>query len=201
MTNEVTAVHAQGGFIGGKASARLGREAVDAAFRDSAPETLSPIEERLYETVFEEDCGVLWAYLKPTCPPKFTTELVSDLRNGQREVSARVQRELADGVTNRLRYQVFASRIPGVFSLGGDLALFRRCMATKDRATLRRYAMECLDIVFTNATNYELPITTISLVQGQAMGGGFEAALAANVVVAERQCKMALPEVLFNLFP
>ncbi len=201
MTNEVTAVHARGGLMGGKATARLGRDVVDAAYRDSASEDLSPIEERLYETVFEEDYGVLWAYLKPTCPPKFTTELVSDLRKGQREVSARIQRELADGVPNRLRYQVFASRVPGVFSLGGDLALFRRCIATKDRGTLRRYAMECLDIVFTNATNYELPVTTISLVQGQAMGGGFEAALAANVVVAERQCKMALPEVLFNLFP
>ncbi len=201
MTNEVTAVHAWGGFIRENGTARLGRGARDPVFRDPVSECLSPVEERLYETVFEEDFGVLWAYLKPTCAPKFTTELVSDLRQGQREVRARIQRELADGVPNRLRYQVFASRIPGVFSLGGDLALFRRCIATKDRGTLRRYAMECLDIVFTNATNYELPVTTISLVQGQAMGGGFEAALAANVVVAERQCKMGLPEVLFNLFP
>ena len=42
---------------------------------------------------------------------------------------------------------------------------------------------------------------TISLIQGQALGGGFEAALAANVVVAERQSKFGLPEVMFNMFP
>ena len=33
------------------------------------------------------------------------------------------------------------------------------------------------------------------------MGGGFEAALAGDVVVAERQSSMGFPEVLFNMFP
>ncbi|MDX1527951.1 MAG: crotonase/enoyl-CoA hydratase family protein [Gammaproteobacteria bacterium] len=201
MTNDVTAAHTRDALSGAKLNTGLGRSAADSHNRASVSEDFLELEERLYESVFEEDYGVLWAYLKPACPPKFTAELVADLRNGQREVSARVRQELANGVGNRLRYQVFASRIPGIFSLGGDLALFRRCLAIRDRGTLRRYAMDCVDIVHTNATNYELPITTISLVQGQAMGGGFEAALAANVVVAERQCKMGLPEILFNLFP
>ena len=33
------------------------------------------------------------------------------------------------------------------------------------------------------------------------MGGGFEAALSSNVIVAEKQCKFSLPEVMFNMFP
>ena len=37
--------------------------------------------------------------------------------------------------------------------------------------------------------------------QGDALGGGFESALASNVVIAEKGVKMGLPEVLFNLFP
>lgn len=201
MTNDVTVAHTRDALSSAKLTAGLGRSTAESRNRVSVSENFLELEERLYESVFEEDYGVLWAYLKPSCPPKFTSELVADLRQGQREVSARVRQEMANGEANRLRYQVFASRIPGIFSLGGDLALFRRCIATKDRSTLRRYAMDCVDIVHTNATNYELPITTISLVQGQAMGGGFEAALAANVVVAERQCKMGLPEILFNLFP
>ena len=44
-------------------------------------------------------------------------------------------------------------------------------------------------------------VTSIALVQGQALGGGFESALAANVLIAERGAKMGLPEILFNLFP
>jgi DSF synthase len=47
----------------------------------------------------------------------------------------------------------------------------------------------------------QAPITTIALVQGQAMGGGFESALSAHVLIAEKSAMMGLPEVLFNLFP
>jgi DSF synthase len=50
--------------------------------------------------------------------------------------------------------------------------------------------------------NYSCPtLTTISLVQGDALGGGFEAALASDVIVAEQSAQMGLPEILFNLFP
>src|SRR5262249_11115027 len=44
-------------------------------------------------------------------------------------------------------------------------------------------------------------LITISLVQGDALGGGFEAALASDVIIAEEQAKLGLPEILFNLFP
>jgi DSF synthase len=42
---------------------------------------------------------------------------------------------------------------------------------------------------------------TIALVQGKALGGGFECALACDYIFAERSATFALPEVLFNLFP
>jgi DSF synthase len=38
-------------------------------------------------------------------------------------------------------------------------------------------------------------------VQGDALGGGFEAALTSDVIVAEESAQMGLPEILFNLFP
>jgi DSF synthase len=126
---------------------------------------------------------------------------VSALRQGQMDVEERVRKELAAAPRDRLCYQVFASRIPGIFSLGGDLRLFRALIRARNRDVLMSYARDCIDLVYTNAVNYHLPVTTISLVQGQALGGGFEAALAANVVVAERQAKLGLPEVMFNMFP
>jgi DSF synthase len=48
---------------------------------------------------------------------------------------------------------------------------------------------------------FECGIATIALVQGKALGGGFECALACHMIVAERSATMALPETLFNLFP
>jgi len=36
---------------------------------------------------------------------------------------------------------------------------------------------------------------------GDALGGGFEAALASDIIVSEKQAQFGFPEVLFNLFP
>ena len=112
-----------------------------------------------------------------------------------------MRRETELGLSTRIRYQVFGSRVSGVFSLGGDLKLFQKLIRARDRSALTNYARECVDLVYWYAVNYKLPITTISLVQGRAMGGGLEAALAGDVVVAERQSSMGFPEVLFNMFP
>jgi DSF synthase len=39
------------------------------------------------------------------------------------------------------------------------------------------------------------------MVQGAALGGGFEAAISSSVVVAEKHVQMGMPEIMFNLFP
>ena len=109
-------------------------------------------------------------------------------------------RVVANGIFKQANYMVLASDIPGVFNLGGDLATFRQAITHQDREGLLSYAKLCIDNVWTYY-NMQAPITTISLVQGQAMGGGFESALSAHVMIAEKSALMGLPEVLFNLFP
>jgi DSF synthase len=102
-----------------------------------------------------------------------------------------------------LRYIVLASRKLGVWNLGGDLDLLATLIRNRDRAALRRYAHACCEVSFTHATGLgvDLPIISVALVQGDALGGGFEAALSSNLIVAERSAKFGLPEILFNLFP
>ncbi len=41
----------------------------------------------------------------------------------------------------------------------------------------------------------------MALVQGDAIGGGFEAMLTNDLIIAERGSKFGLPEILFGLFP
>lgn len=154
-----------------------------------------------YDVDFDAEYGAFWAHLRPESPRHFTPELIAALRQGQVRVESRIREELNSECKEPLRYQVLTSRIPGIFSLGGDLALFQELIRNQDRNALLRYARACIDLVYTNAVNYKLPVVTISLVQGQALGGGFEAALAANVVVAEKQSKLGLPDVMFNMFP
>jgi DSF synthase len=98
------------------------------------------------------------------------------------------------------RYFVFGSRTPGMFNLGGDLAFFAQAIRAGNRERLRSYAYDCVEAIHLNL-GVGLPLTSIALVEGDALGGGFEAALSFDVVIAERSAKLGLPEILFNLFP
>jgi len=134
--------------------------------------------------------------MNPDNRPCFTPELLSDLRNFQKEAGELVRNEQLSA-----KYLVVASHIPSVFNLGGDLNLFRRLIESRDRNGLAAYGKACIDILYPNYMSLDLPVTTISLIQGKALGGGMEAAISSNVIIAERSAQMGLPEILFNMFP
>lgn len=125
---------------------------------------------------------------------------MSELHQSQSSLEKMQGEVVANGKINQANYLVLASDVPGIFNLGGDLSVFGELIRAKARDHLLSYAKLCVNNVWT-FYSMQAPVTTISLVQGQAMGGGFEAALAAHVMVAEKSALMGLPEVLFNLFP
>jgi DSF synthase len=90
---------------------------------------------------------------------------------------------------------------PGVFNYGGDLALFARLAQARDRQGLLHYATLCVDNLHRRITGFHPPIITLVLVQGAALGGGFEAVFRNQVIIAERSSTFGFPEILFNLFP
>jgi DSF synthase len=102
---------------------------------------------------------------------------------------------------NDLRYFVCGSKTPGIYNLGGDLLHFAECIRERNLAAMRKYAETCVRMQFANANSFDAPIITMALVQGDALGGGFEHALAFDILVAERSARMGLPEIMFNLFP
>ena len=152
------------------------------------------------EFEFDGSIGALWCYMSATDHPRFSTELLADLTKAQALVRAGASPE-GTGSVPLIRTVVLASRTPGIYSLGGDLSLFVDCIQQQDRARLTDYAHRCVDIVFNHSEGYGHGLTTVALVKGHALGGGFEAALSAHVVVAERSARLGLPEVMFNLFP
>ncbi|MET1023479.1 MAG: crotonase/enoyl-CoA hydratase family protein [Pseudoxanthomonas sp.] len=100
----------------------------------------------------------------------------------------------------RLRHFVLASE-GSAFNLGGDLELFGRLIRSRDREHLLQYARRCIDGVNILQTGLGGDVRTIALLQGDALGGGLEMALACHTIVAEEGVEMGLPEVLFGLFP
>ena len=152
-------------------------------------------------TRFDVEYGVLWTLVNQNAVPCVTPELLNDL-GGHHNAIERSQGKLSHNEDlHEIRYSVLASITPGVFNLGGQLALFRQLIRSQDREALMRYAVACIDVIFPRMRHFDLPLATITLLQGDALGGGLEAALASDVVIAERKCQLGFPEILFNLFP
>ena len=151
---------------------------------------------------FEPANGTIWGYMNQRGNPCFNLGLLKDLRAFGGELTANSGHVEFEGAMHKAHYYVAGSRVPGVFNLGGDLALFLLLIRSRDRDALAHYAKLCIDNIHARVQNYFCPeLTTISLIQGDALGGGFETALSSDVLVAEESAMMGLPEILFNLFP
>jgi len=149
-------------------------------------------------TYYDEHNQVAWGYMNAAPRPCFTGTLLREIVDWFGDVARRVDDpECAD-----VNYVVVASGHPGIYNLGGDLSLFRQLIEARDRENLCKYAQACIRPLFLNALHLNRPnLKTITLVQGDALWGGFECALSGNILIAERGTKMGFPEILFNLFP
>jgi DSF synthase len=131
---------------------------------------------------------------------RYTPELLRDIGRVQ-AIVGEASRELGRHCDAFFRYVVWASSAPDSFNLGGDLPLLAELVERQDRAGLRDYAELCIKVVRGNAVAMTAPVIAISLVQGDALGGGMEAAFSSDIVVAETRSRFGLPEILFGLFP
>ena len=150
---------------------------------------------------FDEDIAAAIFSMHPGPRPSFNPELLAEMELFRDHVADRVRQEIDDAGSSTVRYLVLTSALPGIFNFGGDLHRFVELIRAGDHEGLTAYAMACIRCVHAFSTGCGVPITTISLVQGRAQGGGFEAALSAHVLIAEKGTQMGFPEVLFNLFP
>lgn len=139
------------------------------------------------------------AFADSTYRPCFSPRLLRELRLfAQRTIEA--IGEKTSGSDTHLAHIVLASDAH-VFNLGGDLDLFAQLIRARDRDGLMRYARECVDSIHLLNTRLHPNAHTVGLIEGDALGGGFELALACQTVVAESGVQLGFPEVLFGLFP
>lgn len=148
------------------------------------------------EVAFDPELDTLWTYMRQKVRPSFNPGLLAEFGQWQNDIAEACASEMMP-----IRYLVLGSRFPGVFSLGGDLDLFAEHIRHGDRQALVRYGRACVRILHRNMLSLDQSIITIGLVEGDALGGGFEALLSFNVVIAERGTNFGLPETNFGLFP
>ena len=153
------------------------------------------------EVRFDPEHAVAWTYMKPSDAPCFNLGMLEELRAHESAIESCGGLVLYKGDLHQIHYLVIGSRIEHIFSLGGNLTKLVPLMQLRNRDALMHYAKLCIENMYARICNYNSPLTTVSLVQGEALGGGFETALASNVIIAERRSRIGLPEILFNLFP
>ena len=143
---------------------------------------------------------IFWCFMDQTGRPSYTYSLGAEIQQVQDWIANNYAMP-ANGGPDDLRYFVCGSKTPGIYNLGGDLRHFADCIRSRDLAAMRSYAETCVRMQYANSHGFGAPIITMALVQGDALGGGFEHALAFDILVAERSARMGLPEIIFNLFP
>lgn len=147
---------------------------------------------------YEPEFGITWLYMQPTPRPCFNQICMSELLMKQMQIKE-AHAHPKHRPQQPTNYLVLASDVEGIFNLGGDLETFKKTIEQQERIKLQEYAYLCIENLW---TFYSLQnVTSISLVRGQALGGGFEAALSAHVLIAEKGGMAGFPEVMFNLFP
>lgn len=160
----------------------------------TVPDELLALEE--LDVLYQEESQTLWSYMRPQGRPAFTRTMLSDFENWQRLIS----QGFGPGKLP-LKYLVLGSRAPGVFCFGGDLELFQQLIRNRDRAGLEHYGHRCCAILHNNMNTLDIPMLTIGLVEGAALGGGWEALMSFDYIIAERDATFGLPEIMFGLFP
>ena len=155
----------------------------------------------MLELEFDSELNTLFSWMKPSPRPCFSATLLDEIRHSEALIESHRGHVNHQGQPRKLDYVVYGSRVPGVFNLGGDLGMFVQAILRQDREKLTYYAHLCVHNQLRRHRGFNAGVSTIALVQGKALGGGFECALACDTIVAERSATMALPETLFNLFP
>lgn len=152
---------------------------------------------------FEPELATLHIATRPAPRPCFNEVIGGEMYRVEAQLEAAGGLIEHCGVVHRVEFLLVESAIPGVFGFGGDLDLFVACVraGADGRRRLLDYGMLCVDGVFRRITKFGCGITTVTVVAGECLGGGFEGALASQLIVAERQARFGLPEVRFGLFP
>ncbi|AIO36330.1 enoyl-CoA hydratase/isomerase family protein [Burkholderia cenocepacia] len=138
----------------------------------------------MIEFDYADDGAIAWVTLKRPPANAFSAEGLLKLKETVEALDA----------DPRMRALVITGDGPKFFSAGADLNTF----AAGDRAVAREMAAR-FGAAFERLADAR--VVTIAAINGYAMGGGLECALACDIRVAEEHAQMALPEPSVGLLP
>ena len=133
---------------------------------------------------YEEGRRVIWMMLRAQPRPCFNHELIDEIMT-----LARAAKD--SGLP--IDFWVTGSLIPQIYNVGGDLNFFSEAIRGGRREALRAYARACVDACAASR-GFDTGAISLAMIEGTALGGGFEAALAHHFVLAQNNARMGFPE-------
>ncbi|WP_294541114.1 crotonase/enoyl-CoA hydratase family protein [uncultured Rhodoblastus sp.] len=148
---------------------------------------------------FDPVSRTVWCAMRHENTVSWTLPLLQELNALNADIRALYEQN--DFVEPPIKFFIGGSLRPDVFSMGGDLPFFVDRVRARDTEGLRSYAYACVEAIYENYHGFDSPVVTMALLEGDALGGGFEAALSCQFVIAERGVNLGFPEALFQTFP
>ncbi len=141
----------------------------------------------------------IWGYGNPQSCPCLNSSLLQEFHNLHLEIQDYFRHNNMKPKIP-IRFFVYASQIPDIYSYGGSLDTLYDMIKNNRKDKLKECASIALKVMHGNFVGYDLPIHTITFVEGDAIGGGFEAALSTQAIVSEEQGFFGLQQMRFNVF-
>lgn len=154
---------------------------------------------RTLDVRFDPASKTVWCAMRHEDSVSWTLPLLRELNALNADIRALFEGGGCDDPP--IKFFVGGSLRPGVFNMGGDLAFFLDRVRARDCEGLRQYAYACVEAIYNNYHGFDSPVVTMALLEGDALGGGLEAALSCQFVIAERGVNLGFPEALFHTFP
>lgn len=105
-------------------------------------------------------------------------------------------------LTDAAHALILHSAQPAGFCAGADLRELYERSQGMDKASAVRGVRDFLERIHRVMNTIDaLPITTIAAVHGVTFGGGFELALACDIIIADRTARFCFPELRLGLIP
>jgi DSF synthase len=159
------------------------------------------VQDRKQVTVrYDSKTEAIWTYANPEECPCFNIEFFQEFHDVQMDV---INYFKANNMKPKIpiKFFVYASQVPGVYGYGGALNGLVKAFKEKDRDNLEACAKVAIKNMYLNTHNLNLPLQTIAFIEGDALGGAFQAALSFNAIIAEEQSQFGLQQIRFNMCP
>lgn len=140
----------------------------------------------------------IWCTLRARQTPTLTIEMLKDIRSVQDSIAKYCFKNPAI----QPKYLIWQSDSNKIFNLGLDLHYLHTLITERDRDKLEEYLQLCIDVLYINLLKLDIkPLITISLIKGKAYGGGFEAAISSDIIIAESNARFCFPEIRRHMLP